>query len=136
MAIQDLIRRNEAHKKKGVCVFAVQLDFADLDTSGDTYMLANLPAEVVVTEVRVNVIEGFGVGAVANFGFDGDDSLGTGVDLSGTAPVDPKAVSLLKRTGGVFTLSPTFAQQPTAGKVVLIVEYVEYTKATGELTRF
>jgi len=149
MATQNLTRKLGFHKKRGVCVFTAVLDLADtsdfdLTTSGDDYELFTLPEEAYVTKAEMLVLtaNNAGTSAVANVGFAGGDTLIDGGDLTSAANTalsggTNAVVPQLKTTSGVVTYQPTYAgTAPTAGKVLLVIEYVEHEKATGEVTNF
>lgn len=150
MATQNLTRELGRHKKRDVSVFTTFLDIVSapgataVSTSGDDYELFVMPPESLVTHASMVVVtaNNAGTSAVADLGFGGDDTLIDGADLTSAAGTELDGgtnaeIPAIKATGGTVTFSPTYAgTAPTAGRVLVRVEYIEYEQCTGELTEF
>lgn len=138
----DVSRLNGRHKKRDICVFFAELDYDEINTAAEVYQLAQLPPESIVLSATVLpiVTNNAGTSATFDIGFAGGAELVDGGDLltaAGTAVVS-STVPIHLPTGGVLTWkAATFGgTAPTAGKLFLYVEYLEYRQCTGELTNF
>ena len=141
MANQNISRLAGRHKKRNICVFQTDLDWDEIVTSADVYQLAELPSEIVVTACRILVITAFDTATVAtvDIGFDGDATLLDDSNLKATAGTNDESslTPIHKPTGGTLTATPTLTgAAATVGKAKLMVEYIEYEQATGEMTNF
>lgn len=150
MATQNLTRKARLNKKRGVRNFIAVLDYADtseldITTSADDYELFVAPNDCYVTKAEMLVITPFNSATsdAADVGIDGGDTLIDGANLQsaansllsgGTNAVVPQFLE----TGGTITFSPTYTGGSTsAGKVILVIEYVEIERCEeGEITQF
>lgn len=138
----DLTRYNEFSQKKGVCVFAGVIeegtDKGQIEKAAGNHLLANLPANAVVTDAFVHVITA-------------SNATTYGITL-GTASGGAQLVSAAN--GKTAGKQGTFAGQINTGtgeelwlnvtrtgtgsvdaKYLVVVEYIEFTKNTGEYTQ-
>lgn len=149
MATQNLTREADRNQKKGIRNFSAILDYADtintpINTSADIYELFELPPESVILRADIYVLTASdaATSAVANLGFDGDDTLIDGADLTSAADSTLNGgtnavVPILKPTGGTVTFLPTYTGATTEGRFLVMVDYLEYTKTEqGEITNF
>ena len=147
MATQNLTRQGGLHKKRSVSEFKAVLDIADtsvldVNTSGDDYEIVVLPDNAYITKADIYVITAndAATAAVADIGFDGGDELIAAADLKSAAGTllngGSGNVPTLAATGGTVTYSPTYTGTPTAGKILINIQYVELDKTNGELTAF
>lgn len=133
----DISRKQGMHKKRDVSVMTLIMDAADMGAA-DTYELAELPKEILITASSLVVLIPFdGTLPTAAIGFQG----GTGAELIAATTIASAADTVVagngdisKQTGGVVTL--TKVGTSTVGKAVMTVEYIEYEQCTGELTNF
>lgn len=133
----DISRKQGMHKKRDVSVMTLIMDAADMGAA-DTYELAELPKEILITASSLVVLIPFdGTTPTAAIGFQG----GTGAELIAATTIASAADTVVagngdisKQTGGVVTL--TKVGTSTVGKAVMTVEYIEYEQCTGELTNF
>jgi hypothetical protein len=149
MATQNLTRNAKLNKKKGTRVACCTLDYADtseldITTSADAYELFVAPNDCYITKAEMLVLTAFdsATSAVADVGLSGGDTLIDGANLKsaantklsgGTNAVVPQFLE----TGGTITFLPTYTGATTAGKVILMIEYVEIERGEeGELTEF
>ncbi len=80
------------------------------------------------------MLEAFDAALVADLGFDGGAELISAGALSAVAVVAGNDLNLTSGTGKRVTINPSAV--PTQGKVVVIVEYIEYNLHSGDLTTF
>lgn len=140
MATKNITRKSRRHQKQGICVFTTMLAVSELDTSGDDYQLFVLPPAAVVTSAKAIVVTAndAATSAAADLGFDGGDELLAAADLTSAADtvIDDEIGGIIRETGGVVTITPTYDGTPTEGKILVAIEYIEYEKTTGEVTNF
>lgn len=149
MATINLTRKASLNKKKGVSVFTCTLDIADtseldITTSADVYQLCKIPDEsyIVRAEALVITANNAGTSAVFDLGFDGGDTLIDGGNLASAAGTKldggtNSVVPQFKTTPVNLTFTPTYTgTAPTAGKIHVVVEYIEFEKTNGEITNF
>lgn len=137
MATYDQLLNGKNNQKRSTCTMLATVNFAEQAVAiGETVLLANLPSNAVVTNALFEVVDGVTgatatgkitvgstdvIAAVAFAGVDGAIKGGT-VTRIGTG------------TGAEVTLTVGTANA-TAGKVNVIVEYIETDKVIGELTK-
>ena len=149
MATQNLTREAQREKKRSIRQFATILDYADaintpIDTSADIYELFELPEKSLVTAAWIYVItpSDAATSAVADMGFDGGDTLVDGADLTSAADTNlsggtNSVIPIRRETGGTVTFLPTYTGATTAGRFLIVVQYIEYDKSEqGEVTNF
>lgn len=139
---KDLVRFNDAHQKKAVSVFAVELDIGEEDnnvglTSG-SYLLGYLPKESAIVNAYV-VVKTASDAATTNVATIGTAEAGTqimtAVNLKATGKQGTFATVTDTGTGVPVYLNVTTTGAATAvGNFVVAIEYIEYTKNTGEYT--
>lgn len=140
----DLVRAKAYAQKKSTCYFAgVIEEGADADqiaAATGTHLLANLPPDTVITDAYVHVITASdaATSAAATLGTtDGGSEIATGVDLKTTGDQGTFAGQSLTTTGKELWLNITVTgAATTVGEYLVVVEYLEYTKKTGEYTSF
>lgn len=140
MANIDISRNKTFSLKKTKSVFACELDFGDVLTSAGTYQLTKLPKEILITRASIMVITAFNSATSASgvLSVSGTSVKGAS-DLKSAANTVLDAGVLQSRfaTGGILEFTPTYVGAPSAGKLSILVEYVEYAKnQQGELTSF
>ena len=141
----DLIRTGELAQKKTICMFAGKLvegtDTGEL-TAGtdDDYLLANLPPEAVILDayIHVETASDAATSAVATLGTtEGGSEILSAADLTSTGEQGTFAGQSLTGTGVELYLGINYTGAATAvGEYIVVVEYLEYEKNTGEYTRF
>lgn len=161
MATRNITRTLGKHQKRGVSVFAALLSSAstgELLVSGDSYELFKLPPNslVISRDVHIRTANNCSSTAVLDVGIDGGSEFVNDANLKATAGTsgiaaptatvtgDAETVSVagifvpkFYPTGGTVTAKPVFgANDVTAGECLVIIEYIEIDKATGELTEF
>jgi len=115
---------------------AIQLLASEMGAAA-TYELANLPKQsLVIASTSFIVVPFDGTLPKADFGFTGALT-----ELDATVALDAAANTVVagagnihKPSGGEVTVVKTVAS--TVGEAWLIIEYIEYTQCTGELTNF
>lgn len=132
--MKDLTRRFS--QKRSVSVFSASLNLLELGASGlddAEVKLANLPDNIVITGGYVVVHTASNVADATVELKAGATTIGAAVDIdaAGTEAVE---ASLGFEIGPV--LSATFSTKThTQGRVTIVLEYIEYEKTSGELTK-
>lgn len=144
MAINK-VREDRFAQKKSECFFAAEVNEGaesyEISAATDDYLMANLPPNSLITDAYIMVDEpsDAATSAVAKLGTtEGGSEILSSADLTsagkqGTFASDP----ILTGTGVPLYLGVTVAGAATeVGKYILVVEYLEYRKNTGEYTSF
>ena len=143
MAFTDKTRENNFHQKKGVCLFASPViegtEDAQIPSGSGNFLLANLPHDAVITDAYIHV-ETASDAATSNVATLGTTEGGTEIlsaaDLKATGEQGTFTGQSLTTTGKPLYLGVTTTGAATdVGKYIVVVEYVEYTKNTGEYTK-
>jgi len=135
MAFTDLTRIDNFHQKKGICETVIRVGSEEYKefTAAGNYLVANLPSRAVIIDAYVHT-------------FVASDALGVtvGTTEGGTEILSAATSGTLGKTG-TFTgqshtdtgvpMYMTIAAPATIGDFVVVVEYLEYTKNTGEYTK-
>jgi len=136
MATYNQLLNGQNGAKKSVCVSSATLDFdAQAVASGETVSVFNLPANAVVTNAFFKVTTGVtGATATGKVTVGSTDAIAA-VAFAGVADaIKGGAVTKVSTGTGAEVTVTIGTANATAGKVEVIVEYIEYTKTTGELT--
>lgn len=140
----DFTRYNNGSQKKGKCIFAVAMDEGsnsnEFSAASDNHLLGILPPNAIVTDayIQVNTVSDAATSAVATLGTaSGGGQLMTGADLTTAGHQGTFVAGVDSGTGAEIWLGLTYTGAATdVGKYVIVVEYLEYLKTTGELTKF
>ena len=133
----DLRRKGTLNQKKTICVAAALLDFTTVGATTESFKLFNLPENAVITNAYVHVVtasdavtsnagtigtaeDGSQVLSAANLKTLGKQGTFTGQSLTGT--------------GKTIWFKQTVTGAATVGEFLVVVEYLEYNKNTGEYT--
>jgi len=143
MAIIDKVREDDFMTKKTVCKFAAVVaegtDSENIGTTSGSYQLANLPADAIITDayVHVKTASDAATSAVATLGTtEGGSEIASAIDLAVTGEQGTFTGQSLTSTGVPLILNTTITGAATAvGEYIVVVNYLEYTKDTGEYTR-
>lgn len=140
MAFTDVTSLFNSSLKKQKSFFATELDVTNSDVGlvTKTLLLANLPADAIITDAYVfrTTASDAATSATIKLGTtDGGAEIMAAADLKGTGAVGSLVAKQATGSGkGIYaTLTITGAQ--TVGKFTVVVDYLEPKKATGELTR-
>lgn len=136
MATYNQLLNGNNTAKKSYSVSSATIDFGvQAVASGETVSVFNLPANSVVTNVFFLVVEGVtGATATGKVTVGSTDAIAA-VAFAGVSGAVKGGATTPVFTGTGAEVTVTIgAANATAGKVEVIVEYVEYTKTTGELT--
>lgn len=133
--MKDVTRIDGFMQKKGVCYAVVRVgedEYKEFDAADD-YLAVNLPPRAIVTDAYVHTFAASDAGAVTLGTTEG----GTEILSAGDSTTPGKSGTF---TGQVHTdtgapLYIGIAAAATQGDFVAVVEYVEYTKNTGEYTK-
>lgn len=143
MAHEDLTREDRFYQKKSECFFAAEVNEGvesyEIDAVSGNYLLANIPADAIITNAYIHV-ETASDAATTNVATLGTAEGGTEIlsagDLKSTGEQGTFTGQSLTGSGVELYLGVTVTGAATAvGKYKVVVEYMEYKKNTGELTR-
>lgn len=133
----DLRRIGTLNQKKGVCVAAALLDFDTLGAVTASFQLFNLPPEAVITDAYVHVVTASDA-VTTNVGIIGTAEDGTQVLSAADLKVAGKQGTFtgqsLTTTGKTIWFKQTVTGAAAVGKFLVVVEYLEYNKNSGEYT--
>lgn len=127
-------------QKKGICVFAANLmeGLDSYEATAGNHLLGNLPPDSIITDAYIHVLTASD--ATAATGKLGTTSNGTQILGSSNLKTLGKQGTFAGQTstgsGTEVWLGTTATGTPTnTGSYVVVVEYLEYTKNTGEYTQ-
>ena len=138
----DMRREERFFQKKSTCYFAVELNEGtesyELAAGNGDHQLANLPDNAIITDAYIHVKTASDAATSAT-GTLGTTSGGTEIlsaaDLKATGKQGTFTGQSLTGTGKTLWLGVTKVGAETAvGEYVVVVEYLEYRKDTGEYT--
>lgn len=139
----DKTRANNFMQKKSICFFAALVtegtDDENIGVTSEDYLLAYLPPDSVITDayVHVKTASDAATSAVATLGTTvGGTEILSAADMKSTGEQGTFTGQSLTSTGVPLYLGTTITGAATAvGEYVVVVEYLEYTKNTGEYTK-
>ena len=143
MANTDMTRENNFHQKKGVCLFASELlegtEDANIAAGSGNFLLSNIPLDAVITDayIHVKTVSDAATSTVATLGTtEGGSEILSAADLkTAVGKTGTFTGQSLTGTGKSLYLGVTTTGAATnVGKYIIVVEYIEYTKNTGEYT--
>lgn len=134
MATENLSRKKNFAEKKMICTSVFDLDFNDITIIGDTYQLAEMPADAVIMRA-VLVVEEAG-DALLEFDLMLDSTVIFGGFDAVTPGVQVQNPNVETGTGGVLSVVPLTAAGITQGKWKLMVEYQEYALGIAKFTNY
>ena len=140
MAFTDVTALFNSSLKKQKSYFATELDVTNSDVGlvTKTLLLANLPPIAILLDAYAFRLTASDAATSATLKLgttDGGAEIMAAADLKGTGKVGSLVAAQYTGSGkGVYaTLTITGAQ--TAGKFIVVIDYLEPGKTTGELTR-
>ena len=133
MATVDLTRKNDFHKKRGICIMALVINPKILAEQGlgvaDTGTVGTIPPHSVVTSVEAAVVSANpSAGADVQVQIEGVEV----ADITDTTATVPDYTAKAFPTGATVTVA---SGSSTDVALMVSIEYIEYTKTTGEMTR-
>lgn len=142
MANINKTRQNNYMQKKGFCLFAAEviegIEAAQIASGSGNFVLANIPKDAVITDayIHVETVSDAATTNVATLGTtEGGSEILSAADLKATGKEGTFTGQSLTTTGKPLFLGITTTGAATnVGKYIVVVEYVEYTKNTGEYT--
>ena len=96
------------------------------------YDIFKVPANCLITDAYIITEEAGQTSLTCDLGFDGGAELINDADIDNTGVVKDAGIKIASGTGKNVTAK--FSAAPTAGRFHAVVEYIEYTRAAGELT--
>lgn len=134
MVQKNLTRDITNSLKKTRSVASALVKFSDIPLTADDYEIFNIPVDAVITDTIVVVTKAFNATATLDVGFDGGAELFAAAVISSVAVVADSDSNIATVTGKRITVTPSI--NVTQGEAIIIVEYVEYDLANGDLTTF
>ena len=142
MAHTDMTRENNFHQKKGVCFLASKLlegtEDAQIAAGSGNFLISNIPLDALITDAYIHVETASDAATtnVATLGTtEGGSEILSAADLKSTGKEGTFTGQSLTLTGKSLYLGITTTGAATnVGKYIIVVEYIEYTKNTGEYT--
>lgn len=139
----DMRRENRFFQKKQECRFAIDLkegtESYELALGSGNHQLANLPDNCIITDayMHVKVVGDMATSGVATLGTaSGGSQIMSAADMdAATGKTGTFTGQSDTGTGVTLWLGITITGGQTAvGQYVIVVEYLEYTKNTGDYT--
>lgn len=129
MATVNLTRDKDYYKQRTAKYACAVIDY-DQIAGTDDYELFVLPKNALIVDAYLDVLTAAQASTTFDLGFAGGSELLSAAAASSVAIV-AGTVNADTGTGKTVTLTPN--QAPTAGKFVVCIEFVEYTKGDGDL---
>jgi hypothetical protein len=130
----DLTRKKKFAQKKTFSIAAETVNFGDVSGAG-AHELFVLPANCLITKARIITTVAGQTNLTVGLGFSGSQTaLISAGDIDNTGVVIDAGINVQTGTGKVITA--LFSAAPTAGSFTFIVEFIEFTKAEGDLLNF
>ena len=131
----DLTRVSDNNEKKTISVVAAVVEHGQVSNT-DNVVLWNIPGRCLITRAYA-VTEVPGQAALtADLGFAGGNELMNDVDLDGTPNTVDDVLTTPVWTGTGKQVTANFSADPTAGRFVFMIEYIEYTLGNGKLLNY
>lgn len=140
----NLTRAKQFMQKKSECFFAGQVnegtENGDIAVAAGTVSLANLPPDAIITNAYIHVVtvSDAVTSATGKIGTtDGGSEVLSAANLkAATGKVGTFTGQSLTSTGKTlyFTITKVGGDGTAVGEFLVVVEYLEYTKKTGEYT--
>jgi len=149
----DITRKSDFCEKKTISVASAVVTH-DMVANTDLHKLFNLPERALITDAWVVTEVAGQTNLTVDFGFDGGNEFINDADIDNTGVVQaPYATSITLTgnaetvttgtvknlnllTGTGKTVTAKFSADPTAGRFVFIVEFIEYTLGVGDLMNY
>lgn len=144
MANVDMTREDRFMQKKSECFFAAEINEGtetfEIPAANGDFLLANIPPDSIITDayVHVKTVSDAVTSAVATLGTtEGGTEILSAADLKTAVGKEGTFTGQsLTSTGKSLFLNVTYVGAATAvGEYVVVVQYKEYRKNTGEYTR-
>jgi len=143
MAYTDMTREDNFSQKKGVCLFAAEVvegtESYEIPAATGNYLLANIPPDAIITNayIQVKTAADAATSATAKLGTaEGGTQVLSAANLKTLGKQGTFTGHVETGTGVELYLGLTVTGAATnVANYVVVVEYLEYTKNTGELTR-
>lgn len=138
----DLSRTNTLMQKKGVCMFAGAIsegtEVGELTAANGNHLLGNLPPDAIITDayIHVETVSDAATSLTATLGTaSGGAQILSAATLKTLGKRGTFAGQSLTSSGVPVYLGMTYVGAATAvGTYIVVIEYLEYTKTTGEYT--
>ena len=140
MAYVNLTRKANNSCKKSKSYFAAELDVKDSDVGlvSVNLLLGNLPPNAIITDAYLHRVVASNAATTATVALgtaEAGAQIMAAADIKGTGKVGSLVGQILTGSGKPLYAALTITGAQTAGKFYVVVEYLEPTKVTGELTK-
>jgi hypothetical protein len=143
MSNVDMTRESTASQKKSLSIMATEIaegaESYEIPAESGNYLLANIPPDAIVTNayIQVEVASNATTSAVAKLGnVEAGSQVLSAANLKTVGKQGTFTGHVTTGSGTGLFLGVTITGTATAAaKFVVVVEYLEYTKLTGEYTR-
>lgn len=140
MAYTNLTRYANNSCKKSISYFAATVDVTDamVGLVSTNLLLANLPPNAIITDAYVHRVTASNAATSATMALgttEGGAQIMAAADLKGTGKIGSLAAQSLTSSGVPLYAALTITGAATAGKFIVVIEYLEPNKVTGELTK-
>lgn len=135
MAFTDKTRIANFHQKKGVSQAVVRVNeavFKEFASAG-IFKVVNLPPDAVITDAFVHTLVTSDAGTITLGTLEGGSEVLSAGDVSATGKSGNFTGQSATGTGKALYLKTTAAAK--LGDFIVVVEYLEFTKNTGEYTK-
>ncbi len=144
MAFTNMSRENRFFQKKEECFFAAEVvegtQSFEVPAATGSYILSTLPPDTIITDayIHVEVASDAATSAVGTLGTaDAGTEILSAADLATTGKQGTFTGQSLTGTGQELYLGITVTgAATTVGKYIVVVEYMEYRKNTGDYTKY
>lgn len=131
----DLTRVSDNNEKKTISVVSAVVDHSQVSDTSNV-VLWNIPGRCLITRAyTVTEVPGQ-ASLTVDVGFAGGAELMNDADLDGTPNTVDDALTTPIWSGTGKQVTAKFSADPTAGRFVFIVEYIEYTLGNGKLLNY
>lgn len=135
MAHKNVTRAGDTHEKKGICVMvaAIGPDTRDNFDAKGNFLVGYLPNAAVIQNAFVwtSTVQGAAQAITVGTAEGGAEILSAG---DGNTAGKSGTFTGMSGTGTGVPIYVNLGVEPTVGVHQIVIEYLEYTKNTGELT--
>lgn len=140
MAYVNLTRKGDNSCKKSKSYFATEIDVTDADVGkvSVNLLLGNLPPNAIITDAYLHRVIASNAATTATVALgttEGGAQIMAAADIKGTGKVGTLVAQSLTGSGKPLYAALAIAGAQTVGKFIVVVDYMEPSKVTGELTK-
>lgn len=140
MPYNNLTRKANNSSKKSKSYFATEIDVKDADVGlvSVNLLLGNLPPNAIITDAYVHRVTASNAATTATVALGTTEAgaqIMAAADIKGVGKVGTLVGQILTGSGKPLYAALVITGAQTAGKFIVVVEYLEPNKVTGELTK-